>query len=111
VATGAAGDPLDPAAAGLDPEHGGVLEVADVQVVAGAEGHAEAEAAGGGDLLDGGAVGVDPEDLAALAAAPDGPVAVHGQPLGVVELGVGEGAVKEHAGSARVQEPGGRRHG
>jgi hypothetical protein len=48
---------------------------------------------------------LDPEDLAPLAAAPDRPVAVHGQPLGVVELGVGQGAVEEHAGPARVQEP------
>jgi hypothetical protein len=105
------GEPLDPARAGLDPEHGGVLEVADEQVVVGAEGHAEAEAAGAGDLLDDGAGGVDPVDLAALPAAPDRPVAVHGQPLRVVELGVAEGAVDEHAGPARLQEPGGRPHG
>jgi len=104
VAVDAVGEALERAAAGIEPEHGRVLEIAHVQPPVAVERHAQAEAAGAGDLLDR-AVG-DAEDLPRLAAAPDRAVGGDGEALRVVEPRHRRQAVEEHArvhrGTARV---------
>src|SRR5204862_306613 len=66
----AAGEALHAGGRHAEPEHGGVFQVANVEVLRGSiESHPEAEAAGRRDLLMAATVRLDAEDLAALAAS------------------------------------------